>query len=178
MELDPDIAGNIEIATTIPFMDHLLTAMAFHGRFSLIVQAKGDTDVDPHHLVEDLGLVLGEILNRILEKDMGVKRFAQTIIPMDEALAEVVIDICGRPTLVYNGSLPQNLIGNFDVTLLREFLIALANRAKISLHINLRYGNNSHHMVEACFKALGKAIKQAYQLEETGLGVSTKGALI
>ena len=177
MELDPDMAGSVNVATTVPFLDHLLTAMAFHGRFSLAIKATGDTEVDPHHLVEDTGLVLGEILSRILEKNPNVSRFASALIPMDEALAEVVIDICGRPTLVYNSLLPQERVGDFDLSLIREFYIALSSRARISLHINMRYGENSHHLVEAAFKALGKAIKQAYSLEENSIGISTKGII-
>lgn len=177
MELDPDANGEISISTTVPFLDHMLTAMAFHGRFNLKVEATGDIEVDPHHLVEDAGLVLGELLNKITQMDTNVKRFAHTIIPMDEALSEIVIDVCGRPTLVYNMLLPQERVGLLDMALIREFFIALTNRAKISLHVNTRYGENSHHIVEAAFKALGKALKQAYTLEEISGGISTKGSI-
>jgi imidazoleglycerol-phosphate dehydratase len=177
--MDPDKGGEVSIRTTIPFFDHILTAMAFHGGFSLFVQAKGDTDVDPHHLVEDTGIVLGDLLNRIVTDFGPVERFGNSTIPMDDALSEIVIDVCGRPYLVYNCAWPQPYAGQFDLSLIKEFFSGLTARAKINIHAGTRAGENSHHMAEALFKALGKAIKQAYRVKETktGEGMSTKGTI-
>jgi imidazoleglycerol-phosphate dehydratase len=149
--------------------------MAFHGAFSIRVEALGDTDVDPHHLVEDVGLVLGDTLAKLSWDTGPVKRFGHAVIPMDEALSEVTVDVSGRPSLIYQASFPQSHAGDFDLALLREFMVALSGRARISLHGTVRYGENSHHMAESLFKALGKAIGQAYTFEDKVL--STKGAL-
>ena len=137
----------------------MLTAMSFHGRFSLTVEGKGDIDVDPHHLVEDVGLVLGQAFPPCFEKSGSVARFGHSVIPMDEALSEVTIDVCGRPTLSLHASFPQPTAGTFDLSLLREFFGGLASQARISLHIEIRRGENSHHMAESAFKALGKALQ-------------------
>ncbi len=173
--LDPDSALEGGIHTGLPFFDHILTSMAFHGRFGLTIDAKGDLDVDPHHLVEDTGLVLGQAFAAVLEKGGQVTRFSHAVIPMDEALAEVTIDVCGRPTLVWRVRFRQALAGSFDVTLLREFFDALTAQARISLHVESRRGRNSHHIAEAVFKALGKALREAYSpaAEE----MSTKGRI-
>jgi imidazoleglycerol-phosphate dehydratase len=163
LALDIDRGDRIEVKTGIPFFDHLLTSMAFHGRFGLTLAGEGDLEVDGHHLVEDVGLVLGEALAGVLEKTGPVARFAHAVIPMDEALAEVSIDVCGRPTLVYKAGFPQQWVGTFDTALIKEFFSGLSAKAGISLHAELRVGENSHHMAEALFKALGKAIAQAYR---------------
>ena len=168
-------ADEVRIETTVPFFDHLLHAMTFHGGFSLFIQAKGDTEVDPHHLVEDTGLVFGESLFLTLEKQSSIKRFGHSVIPMDEALAEITVDVCGRPTLYYCANYPQNWAGEFDLALIHEFLTALMSKARISLHAEVRRGENGHHMAEALFKALGKTIKQAYS--RNGGIPSTKGTL-
>jgi imidazoleglycerol-phosphate dehydratase len=177
--MDPDNGGSVSIQTTIPFFDHILTAMAFHGGFNLSITAKGDTDVDPHHLVEDTGIVLGDLLNRIVTEFGAVERFGNSSIPMDDALSEIVIDVCGRPYLVYQCSFPQPFAGQFDLSLVKEFFSGLSARAKINIHTMTRTGENSHHMVEALFKALGKAIKQAYSLKNPGAngGMSAKGTI-
>lgn len=168
----------LKLSTTLPFFDHMLTAMAFHGGFSLQVEAKGDTDVDPHHLVEDTGLVLGEALRKWLDRAKAVQRFGWAVIPMDEALSEVVIDAGGRPYWVYEMSLPQSHAGAFDLSLIREFMIALAAKGQINLHALGRYGENSHHKVEALFKALGKALAMAYSPKPgEQASMSTKGSL-
>jgi imidazoleglycerol-phosphate dehydratase len=145
LALDPDamVAGGIK--TGLPFFDHLLTSMSFHGGLGLTVEARGDLEVDPHHLVEDTGLVLGQAFAGVLEKTGKVARFGHAVIPMDEALAEVTIDVCGRPTLSLQASFPQPLAGAFDLSLLREFFAALASQARISLHVEVRRGQNSHH---------------------------------
>ena len=162
LTLDPDTAVAGMIRTGLPFLDHLLTAMSFHGRLGLAVEGKGDLEVDAHHLVEDTGLVLGQAFSDVLEKTGHVTRFGHAVIPMDEALAEVTIDVCGRPTLSWHAAFPQPFAGTFDLSLLREFFTALATQARISLHIEIRRGENSHHMAEAAFKALGKGLQQAY----------------
>jgi imidazoleglycerol-phosphate dehydratase len=176
LELDFDGPGEVSVETEVPFFDHLLEAMAFHGRFGLKLKARGDIEVDEHHLVEDTGIVLGEALKRLLEEHGPVRRFAQAGIPMDEALGEVVIDVSGRPYLVFTGTFPQQRIGTFQAILLREFLAGLANRGRMTIHAHLRYGENSHHMAEALFKALGVALSRAYAPAPSG-GMSTKGTL-
>jgi len=176
LRLSFDGEGEISVDTGVPFFDHLLQAMSFHGRFGFRLQARGDIDVDEHHLVEDTGIVLGEALNRMLREHGAVRRFAQAVIPMDEALCEVVIDVSGRPYLVFSGSFPQERIGSFQAILLEEFLTGLANRARIAIHAHMRYGKNSHHMAESLFKALGLAIAAAYALDSSA-GMSTKGTL-
>jgi imidazoleglycerol-phosphate dehydratase len=168
----------VKVDTTVPFFDHMLHAFAFHGGFGLSIRATGDTGVDPHHLVEDTGLVIGSCLASIFRSSGGVARFGHAVIPMDEALSEATIDVCGRPTLVYRPSYPQDYAGAFPLWLFREFFLALTNRAEISLHLECRYGENSHHMVEALFKALGKAIAQAYApAGPSDATMSTKGAI-
>lgn len=164
-----------EINTSLPFFDHILYSMAFHGEFYLNIQAKGDIQVDPHHLVEDTGLVLGDALKVAASNSSPIKRFGHFIIPMDDALSEVTIDAGGRPYLVYKADYPQPRAGNFDIFLLKDFLKSFSDRAGITLHAECRYGENSHHMTEALFKALGKAIKLAYTPASKIL--STKGTL-
>ena len=150
--------------------------MAFHGGFSLQIEGKGDLEVDPHHLVEDVGIVLGTAFSRIVEDFGSVARFGHAVIPMDDALSEVTIDACGRPYLVYRADFPQARSGNFDMWLTREFFGGLATSARINLHAECRYGLNSHHMVESLFKATGKALSQAFAPVE-GAPLSTKGSL-
>ena len=161
--------------TGLPFFDHLLSSLAFHGRFFLEIAGKGDVTVDPHHLVEDVGLVLGQAFSEVLSKSAQVKRYAFAIIPMDEALAQVAIDVCGRPTLVWRLRLPQPQAGTFDLSLLREFFGALTAQARISLHVDARRGRSSHHIVEAVFKALGKSLHEAYA--PSGDEMSSKGRI-
>jgi imidazoleglycerol-phosphate dehydratase len=178
LALSLDDREPIAIDTGVPFVDHMLTAMSFHGGFSLTVKASGDLSVDAHHLVEDLGLVLGDALFALTGDKPAIARFGHAIVPMDEALAETVIDVCGRATCVFRAAFPQKLIGTFDPALIREFLNALAGRAKISLHAVLREGENSHHMAEALFKSLGIALARAYAPADRARGtVSTKGTL-
>jgi imidazoleglycerol-phosphate dehydratase len=172
--LDLSGPGEIRVETGLPFFDHLLTSMAFHGGFGMSVTAHGDVEVDAHHLVEDTGLVLGTALADILQRCQPVARFGHAVIPMDEALAEVAVDVCGRPTLGYRPRFPQARAGSFDLWLLREFFLALANQARISIHVDTRGAENSHHAAEAVFKALGKALAQAYG---PGRAMSTKGSL-
>ena len=174
VELALDEAGRPDVDTGVPFFDHLLRSLAFHGRLGLSIRARGDLEVDEHHLVEDTGLAFGECLARLVEQG-AVERFGHGVAPMDEALAEVAVDVCGRPTLVFQGVFPQARVGSFEAALLREFLGALASRARIALHAHLRYGLNSHHLAEALFKALGLALRRAYAPSSGGM--STKGTI-
>ena len=178
LTLDLDHQDPPKISTGVPFFDHLLTALSFHGGFFLEVSARGDLEVDPHHLVEDTGLVLGDAFKKVQDDRGGINRFGHSVIPMDEALSEVVIDACGRPACVYTANFPQTNAGSFDLSLIREFLIAFTNRAQVNLHAHCRYGANGHHMVEALFKALGKALAQAYATRNGGSSsMSTKGVI-
>ena len=170
--------GTGSIDTQLPFFDHMLGAMAFHGGFGLTLKARGDIGVDYHHLVEDTGLVLGEAFHKLLEKNKAVRRFGQALIPMDEALSEAVIDTAERACLVYRAEFPQEQAGNFPLALIKEFFYAFTQKARINLHLWCRYGDNSHHMAEALFKAFGKALAQAYApAEGSREDMSTKGAL-
>lgn len=175
LALDPDGALEGGIATGVPFFDHMLQSMAFHGRFGLVIDARGDLAVDAHHLVEDVGLVLGQAFASVLANGGPVSRFGHSVIPMDEALAEFTMDVCGRPTLSLNASFPQGHAGSFDLALLREFFTALSSEARISLHIDIRRGLNGHHMAEAAFKALGRALHEAYA--SVGVEMSSKGRI-
>jgi imidazoleglycerol phosphate dehydratase HisB len=178
LSLALDQPDPVDIDTGVPFFDHMLTAMSFHGGFSLHVRAAGDLSVDAHHLVEDLGIVLGDALLEAAGPDPAIKRFGHAVVPMDEALAETVIDVCGRSTCVFRAVFPQFLIGTFDPSLIREFFQALSQRAKISLHATVREGENSHHMAEALFKSLGLALGAAYApASGPRRTVSTKGTL-
>ena len=178
LALDLSTPGVVSVSSGVPFLDHLLTSFAFHGGFSLSLRARGDTAVDAHHLVEDLGLVLGGALKQSVTTHGRVARFGSALIPMDEALAEVALDVCGRATAVLDLPFPQPRVGDFDLCLLREFLTALAARAEASLHATLRAGQNSHHMAEALFKALGRAVSQAYaHVGGDVADMSTKGTV-
>lgn len=164
------------IATGLPFLDHMLLSMAYHGGFHLTIRASGDTEVDPHHLVEDTGIVLGTCLNQVFVDGGPVRRFGHAVIPMDEALSEATVDICGRPTLHYAPHFPHDFSGSFPMWLFREFFLGLTLSAKIALHLDCRYGENAHHMIEALFKALGKAVSEAFAPADTGT-MSTKGTI-
>jgi len=173
-----DLDGSVDpqVSTGLPFLDHMLTAMAFHGKIGLVVSATGDVAVDPHHLVEDTGIVLGSCLEQVFGESGTVVRFGHAVIPMDDALSEVTIDICGRPTLHYRPNFPQDYSGEFPMWLFREFFLGLTTSAKIALHLNCRHGENAHHMIEALFKALGKAVSIAYAPAPMS-GMSTKGRI-
>ncbi len=165
--------------TGLPFFNHMLNAMAFHGDFRLEVNATGDIDVDPHHLVEDCGLVIGTALEQARKESDGIRRYGEASIPMDDALGSAVIDACGRPYLVWNVDWPQERAGDFDLFLLREFFWGLAAAGKMNLHLEVRYARNSHHAAEALFKATGRALSQAYTANSGGgeKSMSTKGSL-
>ncbi|MFH1905739.1 MAG: imidazoleglycerol-phosphate dehydratase HisB [bacterium] len=173
-----DGKGNANIRTKIPFFDHMLTLMAKHGLFNLDIVAKGDIEVDDHHTVEDMGICLGEALRKALGDKRGVKRFGYARLPMDEALGEVSIDISGRAFFVFNVNAPAKRIKRFEVQLVEEFMRAFVNTALITLHVNLIYGKNTHHIYESIFKALGKALDEATAIDARQRTIpSTKGIL-
>ena len=173
-----DGTGNRKISTTIPFLDHMLDLMAKHGFFDLRIDAVGDTHIDDHHTVEDVGIVLGEALKQALGKKEGVRRFGTAWVPLDETLAQVTVDLSGRPYLVYNVKLPHRRIKGFDLYLFEDFFQALSTHAGMNLHINVPYGRNPHHIMESIFKAMAKALDQAVSLDPRVSGVlSTKGSL-
>lgn len=179
LQLAVDGSGKASIATTVPFLDHMLHLFARHGHFDLEVTAQGDIDIDFHHTVEDIGIVLGEAFRKALGDKQGIVRYGNARIPMDEALAEVTIDLSGRPYLVYNVQLPKVKVGSFDTELAREFFQAFANTCGCNLHLNLLYGENVHHIIEACFKGFGRAMDSATRHDPRleGSVLSTKGVL-
>ncbi|MEJ2184276.1 MAG: imidazoleglycerol-phosphate dehydratase HisB [Nitrospirota bacterium] len=179
LTLELDGRGKYAVATGIAFLDHMLELMSKHGLLDLAVKAKGDVHVDDHHTVEDVGLVLGAALKRALGDMKGVRRYGSARVPMDEALAEVSLDLSGRPFLVYQVSYPKrSRIKGFDVDLVQDFLQALSTAAGMTLHVSVPYGRNTHHMVEAVFKALGRAVREAVEVDPRVKGVpSTKGKI-
>jgi imidazoleglycerol-phosphate dehydratase len=178
VELALDGAGKGRVQTSIPFLDHMLELFAKHGFFDLTVQAKGDTEIDDHHTVEDIGIVLGEALKQALGKKEGVRRFGWASVPLDETLAQVTVDLSGRPYLVYRVDLAQRRIKSFDLGLFEDFFQAFVTHGAFNLHVTVPYGRNSHHIMEAVFKALAKALDQATSIDERVSGVlSTKGRL-
>ncbi len=178
IELNLDGSGVHQIASPVPFFNHMLSAVARHGFFDLNVQATGDIEIDAHHTVEDMGIVLGEVVKKALGDKAGVRRFGRSTMPMHEALASVVIDLSGRPYLVYNVELPKVKVGEFDVELVEEFFVAFCNHSGANIHVNLAYGDNLHHIIEAIFKAFGRALDEATSLDPRIVGVmSTKGSL-
>ena len=175
LELAP---GEARIQTGIPFFDHMLEQLSRHGGMALDVRARGDLQVDAHHTVEDVGIAIGEALRQALGDKTGLARYGNAVVPLDEALVEVVVDLSGRPHLTWNANLPsgKSFIGQFDVDLTQDFFQALVNHGRMCLHVNVRYGRNLHHVVEAIFKATARALRAATALEGTGLP-STKGVL-
>ena len=173
-----DGAGRAQIATGIGFFDHMLALLARHSLIDLTVKATGDLQVDAHHTVEDVGIVLGQAIDRALGDRAGITRYGAAAVPMDEALATAVIDLGGRPYMVYDARYPADQVGEFDVELIREFLIALANNVKMNAHVHVPYGANVHHIAEAIFKSLARALRQAVEPDARVSGVpSTKGTL-
>ncbi|NJC87249.1 MAG: imidazoleglycerol-phosphate dehydratase HisB [Desulfuromonas sp.] len=173
-----DGSGQHEIATGVAFFDHMLTQIARHGFFDLTIEAKGDLEVDAHHTVEDVGICLGEAFKQALGDKAGIRRYGRGTMPMHEALASVVLDFSGRPFLVWHVDLPKVQVGSFDLELVQEFFTAFCNHAGANLHVNLAYGDNLHHIVEAVFKALARALDEATQIDPRVQGVlSSKGAL-
>jgi imidazoleglycerol-phosphate dehydratase len=170
--------GEASISTGVPFFDHMLEQISRHGGMALTVKATGDLAVDAHHTVEDVGIALGEVLRSALGDKAGFARYGHALVPLDEALVEAVVDLSGRPHLTWNAKLPsgKKFIGTFDVDLAQDFFQALVNHARICVHVNVRYGRNLHHVVEAIFKAIARALRAATAREGTALP-STKGTL-
>ena len=178
LELHLDGDGRSAVTTGIPFLDHMLELFAKHGLFDVTVQARGDLEVDYHHTVEDVGLVLGQALRDALGDKAGIRRFGEATVPLDEALVQTVVDLSGRPFLVYDVRIKQAKIGSFDVELIHDFLLALVNQAGMNLHVRMLSGRNPHHIVEATFKGLARALDVATQRDPRVRGVlSTKGTL-
>lgn len=176
LTLDLDGAAEGGIATGVGFLDHMLTLFARHAGFGLSVRCQGDTWVDGHHTVEDVGLALGEALKSALGDKRGIRRYGDIVLPMDEALVLCAVDLSGRPCLRYTAQIPRARVGDFDTELAREFMQALANSAQMALHIRQLDGINSHHIIEAMFKALGRALSEAAEIVGTEVP-STKGVL-
>ncbi len=171
-------SGEAKVETGVPFMDHMLSLFARHGLFDLKVMATGDLGVDDHHVVEDLGICLGQAIKEAVGGKEGIGRYGHAVVPMDEALAEAAVDLSGRPFLVYDVECRARKIKSFETGLVQEFLRALAFSAGMNLHVGLRYGRNSHHILEAVFKAVGRALDAAVRIDNRIKGVlSTKGHL-
>ena len=179
LSLNLDGSGNTTAETGVGFFNHMLDLLGRHSLIDLNVHAEGDLDVDAHHTVEDVGIVLGQCLDKALGDKRGIYRYGHAIVPMDEALAQVAIDLSGRPAFVYHVTFKGNTIGAFDVELVNEFLKALATNAKMNLHVTVPYGDNNHHVAEAIFKATAKALRQAVSIDPRNAGgvPSTKGSL-
>jgi imidazoleglycerol-phosphate dehydratase len=178
LALELDGSGSCRVATGVPFLDHMLDLLARHGFFDLEVRAEGDLHVDYHHTVEDVGLVLGQALREALGDKAGIRRFGEATVPLDEALVQTVVDLSGRPFLAYDVSITQQKIGSFDVELIHDFLLALVNQAGMNLHVRMLAGRNPHHVIEAAFKGLARALDAATQRDSRLAGVlSTKGTL-
>jgi len=178
LELNLDGTGAAKVETTIPFFDHMLEAWTKHGLMDLTVDARGDTEVDLHHTVEDVGICLGKAFKEALGDKKGIVRYGASFLPMDEALLHAAVDISGRPYLVFNVPLQRTRIGSFDLDLLKDFFRAFAFNAEVTLHVTMHYGDNLHHIAEAVFKAVARALAEATRLNPRIADVlSTKGAL-
>jgi imidazoleglycerol-phosphate dehydratase len=178
LTLAVDGTGRAQVDTGVPFLDHMLDLFARHGLFDLTVKAAGDLEVDYHHTVEDVGLALGQALRESLGDKTGIRRFGEATVPLDEALVQSVVDLSGRPFFAYEVRLKQAKIGNFDVELIHDFLLALVNQAGMNLHVRMLAGRNPHHVIEAAFKGFARALDAATQRDPRVRGVpSTKGTL-
>ncbi|KAF0996393.1 imidazoleglycerol-phosphate dehydratase HisB [Geobacillus sp. TFV-3] len=178
LSLSLDGEGKAELETGVPFLTHMLDLFAKHGQFDLRIEAKGDTHIDDHHTTEDIGICLGQAIKEALGDKKGIKRYGNAFVPMDDALAQVVIDLSNRPHFAFRGEFPSSKVGAFDVELVHEFLWKLALEARMNLHVIVHYGRNTHHMIEAVFKALGRALDEATMIDPRVKGVpSTKGML-
>ncbi|MCC6347190.1 MAG: imidazoleglycerol-phosphate dehydratase HisB [Nitrospirales bacterium] len=176
--IDLDGKGEYEVNTSIPFLDHMLNLFSFHGLLDLTVRARGDIEIDYHHLMEDLGITLGEAIRKAAGEKKGIKRYGNALIPMDESLAQVILDLSGRPYLVYKVSPAGGTLRDLEVSLFEDFFRALSNHAMMNLHIIVHYGRDLHHIFEAIFKAFGRSLQEAVSLDQRIRGVpTTKGKL-
>ncbi len=178
LNLSVDGEGKASLATGVPFLNHMLDLFAKHGQFDLEVMAKGDLEIDDHHTVEDVALCLGKAFHQALGKKQGIRRYGQAWVPMDDALGQVVIDLSGRSYLHFQATFPSQQVGTFSTELVEEFFAKLAQEGRFNLHVILHYGRNTHHMIEALFKALGRALDEATQIDPRVKGIpSSKGVL-
>ena len=176
LNLDGDGSGHLD--TPVPFLTHMLDLFRKHGQFDLDIRAQGDIEIDDHHTTEDIGICLGQAFCEALGDKYGIKRYGHSLVPMDDALAQVVVDVSNRPHFEFRGDFPSQKVGTFDVELAREFLWKFALEARMNLHVIIHYGLNTHHMIEAVFKALGRALDEATIIDPRIKGVpSTKGML-
>ena len=173
-----DGSGHLDVETGLPFLDHMLDQIARHGLIDLTIRANGDLDIDPHHTVEDIGITLGQALNRALDKT-GIRRYGHAYVPLDESLSRVVLDFSGRPGLDYHVQFVKGTVGNFDVDLFHEFFQGFVNHAMVTLHIDNIRGKNAHHQIETIFKAFGRALRTAMEIDARAADhiPSTKGVL-
>ena len=177
LSLDLD-GGEASVDTGVGFLDHMLELLARHGRLGLTVEAKGDLATGAHHTTEDVGIALGQAIDRALGDRAGIRRYGYMAVPMDEALGMCAIDISGRPLCLFEAELPPGSIAGFDTELTEEFFRAVATNAKLTVHLGTRYGSNAHHMIEACFKAFARELREAVEIDPGESGVpSTKGTL-
>ena len=176
LSLNLDGSKQININTGIPFFDHMLTLLAFHGSFDLDVFAKGDIDVDDHHTIEDVGLALGQAIYQALGNKIGINRYGMMYLPMDEALSRVVLDLSNRPYLVFKAKFNRDKVGTMDTQNVFEFFKSVSNEAKMNLHMEVLYGENEHHKIESLFKGFGRALKEAINIVSYEVS-STKGVL-
>ena len=176
VEVNLDGTGEAKIDTGVGFLDHMLTLMAFHGKFDLTILAKGDLCVDDHHTIEDIGICLGEAFKEAIGDRRGIRRYSTVYIPMDESLAYTSIDISNRPYLVFNVNFSDEKIGNMSTQMFKEFFRAFVNESRITLHINLLYGENDHHKIEAVFKSFARALKEGSEIISKEVS-SSKGVL-
>ena len=175
--LDLD-GGEVSASTGVGFLDHMLDLLGHHGRLGLRIEASGDLETGAHHTVEDVGIALGQALDRALGDRGGIRRYGYMAVPMDEALGMCAIDVSGRPLCLFEADLPATSIAGFDAELAEEFFRAVATSAKLTVHVGTRYGSNAHHMIEACFKAFARALREAVSIDPDQAGVpSTKGTL-
>lgn len=178
VSLHIDGSGNSKVDTGVPFMDHMLDLFIRHGLFDGDIKADGDTHIDDHHTTEDVGIVLGQVVREALGDKKGIKRYGSAFVPMDDALAQVIIDVSNRPHLEFRAEFPKEKVGTFDVELVHEFLWKFALESRMNVHVIVHYGHNTHHMIEAIFKALARALDEATQIDPRVKGVpSTKGLL-
>ena len=178
VSIDLDGSGQLEVETGLPFLDHMLDQIARHGLLDLSIKAQGDLEIDAHHTVEDIGITLGQAINEALDKT-GIRRYGHAYVPLDEALSRVVIDFSGRPGLEFHVDFVKGTVGNFDVDLFHEFFQGFVNHAFVTLHIDNIRGKNAHHQIETVFKAFGRALRIAIEIDPRASGVipSTKGSL-
>ena len=178
LDLVLDGDGSVQVSTGVPFFDHMLEALGRHGLFALTVRAEGDLAVDAHHTVEDVAICLGQAFSEALGDKRGIRRFGSAVVPMDEALVLAAVDVSGRGQLHYAVDLPIEIIGTFDTTLAKEFMVAFATNADVTVHVRSFVGENAHHIIEAAFKALARALAEAVSIDPRASGVpSTKGSL-